>query len=124
MGERPPDKKSMGPYAPPLPSEAEREENEPMAVANDKQTSRDAFLPTSASLDAYDPEVARKWETVPESAKAGMGAVQESFTVGGRDAMGGQDKPETKAQERDPPGFSEVDEDGYKHLEGDDEKIE
>lgn len=121
MGETPPDKKSMGPYAPPLPSEAEREENEPMASANDKMTPRDSFLPTSSSLDAYDAEIAKKWATVPPSAKAGREAVQESFTVGGRDAMGGQDKPETKEQERNPPGFSDVDEDGYKHLKTEDE---
>ena len=121
MTRSPPDRKSTGPFAPPLPTEAEREENEPMAVANDKETSHDSFKPTSAPLDAFDPEVARKWETVPGS--AGRDAVQESFTVGGRDAQGGQDKPETKAQERDPPGFSEVDEDGYKRPTLDDDAV-
>lgn len=122
MGETPPDKKSMGPYSPPLPTEAEREEKEPMAVANDKRTSQDSFIPTSSPLDAYDADVARKWATVPPSAKPGMEGVQESFEVGGRDAMGGQDKPETKEMERDPPGYSEVDEHGYKHLKTEDEE--
>ena len=40
-----------GPYAPPKPSEAEDERPEPMAVARDKQTTNDAFMPTTAPME-------------------------------------------------------------------------
>jgi hypothetical protein len=115
----------MGPYAPPLPTEVERTEGEPMAVASDKMTAHDSFKPTTQSKDAYDKDVAQRWKTVPDSAKAGMNAVQESFSVNPRDAAEGktpeEEKPETVAMQ-DPPGYSEVDEHGYKHLKGEDEE--
>jgi hypothetical protein len=125
-GKKDPRFEPMGPYAPPLPTEAERTEGEPMAVANDKQTSHGkAFLPTTQSKDAYDPEVAQKWAFLPGSAQPGKDAVQESFTVNPRDAheRAGSpeaEKPETVKMENDPPGFSEVDERGFKRLETDD----
>lgn len=41
----------VGPYAPPGPSEAEDGRPEPMAVARDKQTTDDAFMPTTAPME-------------------------------------------------------------------------
>lgn len=122
----PPAKKpSMGPFAPTLPTDAERTEGEPMAVANDKRTPFDSFMPTTQSKDQYDRDVAKRWKTVPDSAKAGMNAVQESFSVNPRDAARGrtpeEEKPETVAAQ-DPPGYSKVDENGYRHLKSEDEE--
>ncbi len=45
----------VGPYAPPTPDEADGDAADavPMAVAQDKATWHDAFMPTSSSKDAY-----------------------------------------------------------------------
>lgn len=125
MGGSPPEKKSTGPFAPPRPTDVERTEGEPMAVANDKKTPFDSFMPTTQSKDAYDRDVAQKWRTVPGSAKPGMDAVQESFRVNPRgdveEKSPEEEKPETVAMQ-DPPGYSKTDERGYKHLETGDEE--
>lgn len=129
-GPKDPRSEPMGPYAPPLPTEAERTEGEPMAVANDKRSSSgQSFLPTTQSKDAYDPDVAKRWEQVPGSAEAGREAVQESFTVNPRDAheRAGSpeaEKPETVRQEAEPPGYTEVDERGFKRLKWDEDAVE
>ncbi|HEX2022367.1 MAG TPA: hypothetical protein VHH36_06610 [Candidatus Thermoplasmatota archaeon] len=88
----------MGPYAPPRPSEAEREEAEPMAVARDKETTDDAFMPTSAPLDSYDPEVALRHAAHP--------------------TRFARTRRENRAQE-EPPGYSETDERGFRRPETD-----
>lgn len=125
-GASPPDKKSTGPFAPPTQDEAEREKGMPMALANDLDTVHgESHLPTSQTLDAYDHDVAKRWETVPGSAdagKTGEDAIQETFTVGGRDEHGAQRKPETKKMVHDPPGYTEPDEDGYRHLKWDEKE--
>lgn len=82
----------VGPFAPTLPKTAEREEAEPMAVARDKQTIHDAFMPTSASLDAFDPEVARRH--------------------GMRGRMRTKEDGETRRMQA-PPGYTEADADGF-----------
>ena len=58
--------KPVGPFEPTLPKDAEAREAEPMAVANDKQTIHgESFLATSAPLDQYDADVARRYKQVP-----------------------------------------------------------
>lgn len=58
--------KPVGPFAPPLPKEAESREAEPMAVANDKANLHgESFVATSAPLDQYDADVARRYKQVP-----------------------------------------------------------
>jgi len=123
----PSDKKSLGPYAAPLQSEAELTEGEPMAVANDKlPTSSKSHLPTTQSKDAYDPAVAKEWQTVPDSAKPAPSG-EAPPTLNPKDAAKGktpaEETPETVAM-MDPPGFTEVDEDGYKRMKWDDSDLE
>lgn len=96
--------KSIGPFAPPFPSEVEQSRPEPMAVAMDKKTTNDAHMPTSAPMDAYDPEVARRYAQHPER-------------------MITRERSENRAAER-PPGYSEIDERGYRQLTGEDEARE
>lgn len=91
--------KPIGPFAPPLPTEVEDTPEEPMAVANDKATIHgESFLPTSAPMDQYDEEVARRYKQVP----------------------GAQMKPhgnaETVAMES-PPGYTEPNKRGWAKLE-------
>lgn len=57
---------TVGPFEPPFPSVVESSGPEPMAVAWDKQqTHGESFLATSAPMDAYDDEVARRYKQVP-----------------------------------------------------------
>lgn len=63
----------VGPFAPPTPSEAEQSRGEPMAVANDRTTVHsDSHMPTTASTDAMDAEVARKYRD-PNMGRGGVG---------------------------------------------------
>lgn len=90
--------KPIGPYAPPRPSEVEDSRPEPMAVANDKATIHsDSHLPTSAPMDAYSEEVARRYAQVPEKARTAA-------------------REENRAQE-DPAGYTPEDARGYKRLD-------
>lgn len=58
--------KPVGPFEPPLPKDAESREAEPMAVANDKANLHgESFVATSAPLDQYDADVARRYKQVP-----------------------------------------------------------
>lgn len=120
--------RSRGPYAPPLPTEAERTEGgEPMAVANDKATLHgESFLPTTQSKDAYDRDVAKRWETVPGSADGGKtGGIRDTENPIDAERRAGSpeaEKPETLRQSLHPPGYGETDERGYKHLKWDDEE--
>jgi len=51
----------VGPYDPPLPTEADDERNEPMAVARDRTTSEDSFMPTTAPTPSRErPQEERK----------------------------------------------------------------
>lgn len=118
-----------GPYAPPLPTEAEQTEGEPMAVANDKRhAGNQSFLPTTQSKDAYSPEVAKRWETVPGSYAGGKeGGIQDmrnpidlAREAGSPEA----EKPETAQMARQPPGYSRTDERGYKRLNWDGDENE
>lgn len=94
--------KPVGPYAPPRPSEAEREQGEPMAVANDKATRHgESFLPTTADLDQFDADVARRYKQVRE------GTVGDAIT---------RSREENRRQE-EPAGYSETDARGWRHLE-------
>lgn len=66
--------KPVGPFEPPLPKDAESRVAEPMAVANDKQTIHgESFVATSAPLDQYDAEVARRYKQVPAQPAKGDG---------------------------------------------------
>lgn len=99
-----PKSRSTGPFAPPTPSEAEGRDREPMAVANDKQqTHGESFVATSAPLDAYDPEVARRYKQVPA-----------------REMMA-RSKRETRAAER-PDGFTTPDEQGWAKPTGEEDE--
>lgn len=93
--------KPMGPYAPPLPKEAESEDNEPVAVNADKKTHRQSFLPTSASLDAFNEDVATKYHE---------GATKERMVAKSDDET---------TRKQDPAGFTKTDARGFKHLDAD-----
>lgn len=97
----------VGPFAPPTPSEAEVADHLPMAVANDLQTPHDAFMPTTASLDAFDPEVAARHRAHPPPRGAAS-----SPTTTTRDENRAQEKPE---------GYTDVDKLGFRQptLDGD-----
>lgn len=86
----------MGPYSAPTPSEVEEERGEPMAVARDKTTDQQSFVPTTASQDAFAPEVAEKYGA-PGGARGAMAASHEA----------------NRAAE-DPPGYTKVNEHGFK----------
>lgn len=95
------DQKPMGPYSPPLPSEAEQDQGEPMAVARDKQNPYgESFLPTTADLDQFDADVARRYKQVREGT-TGAGVTES--------------REENRAQER-PEGYTRRDENGWKKL--------
>ena len=101
MDERPkiPKVEPVGPFQPTLPKIAEQRGNEPMAVANDKQTIHgESFLATSAPLDAYDDEVARRYRQVP-AAQMRAKSDEESIAA------------------QSPPGFTKPDERGWARLE-------
>lgn len=51
----------VGPSAPPRPSEVDREERQPMAVASDAATMHDSFKPTTARPDQMSAETARRY---------------------------------------------------------------
>lgn len=52
----------VGPSAPPTPAEVDGPGVEPMAVASDKATLHgEGFVPTTASRDAFDADVAEKF---------------------------------------------------------------
>lgn len=92
-----------GPFSPPLPKSVDESEHEPMAVANDKQTIHgESFLPTTAPMDQYDDEVARRYRQVP-------GAQMKARTR------------EETVEAQSPPGFSAPDEQGFVHLEDEEE---
>lgn len=95
----------VGPYAPPTPSEAERTQGEPMAVARDKETLNDAFLPTSAPLDAYSQEVA------------------DAYRAHGSGARGVTESRKENARMEDPPGYTEPDKQSFRRPKlGDEEE--
>ncbi|HVM44779.1 MAG TPA: hypothetical protein VM582_02495 [Candidatus Thermoplasmatota archaeon] len=88
------------------PSEAEEEEGEPMAVANDKTTIHgESFLPSTASLDQYDEDVAQRYKQVPE--KNGGTPLSKGTT---------RSRKENRAME-DPPGYEVEKETGWKKPE-------
>lgn len=98
--------KPIGPFAPPRPSEVEDTPAEPMAVANDKATIQgESHVPTTAPMDQYDDEVARRYKQVP----------------------GAQMRPHGKAEHvamQHPPGYTEPNERGWaklKEQQGEDE---
>lgn len=111
-----------GPYSPPLQTEAERTDGgEPMAVANDKRHANDeGFRSTTQSKDAYDPDVARRWETVPGGKDAGKeGGISDTRNPidAAREAGSPEaEKPETAEMVRNPPGYGRTDARGYKQL--------
>lgn len=91
-----------GPFAPPTPSQVERSDPEPMAVARDKDTPHDAAMPTTARMDQWAPEVAERYR-------------DPLLTRTRRDA-----EPRSRVENRraeKPEGFTETDEDGFRHLE-------
>ncbi|HET6404191.1 MAG TPA: hypothetical protein VFH78_06050 [Candidatus Thermoplasmatota archaeon] len=92
---------TVGTDDPTRPSEAEQSEAEPMAVANDKTTIHgESFLPSTASLDQYDEEVARRYKGLP----------QEPLSKGTTSS-----RKENRAME-DPPGYEVEEETGWKKL--------
>lgn len=110
----------MGPYSPPLPTEAERKEGLPMAAANDFRTPHDAFLPTGSDPDdQIDPEVARRYRGPTGDAERVREGIQESFGVNPRNPGG--NGPESRKAE-DPPGYTKEDEHGFRHLKAYDDE--
>lgn len=93
----------IGPFEPPTPTEVESSGPEPMAVARDKQqTHGESFLATSAPMDAYDDEVARRYKQVPAS------------------QMMPKSRNEKRAAEH-PKGYTEPDKDGWAKPTGEEE---
>ena len=97
---------TVGPEDATRPSEAERTEGEPMAVANDKGTVHGkSHVPTTASLDQWDEEVARRYRQVPP---------ENGGTHVGKGTTASREM--NRAME-DPPGFEVEKETGWKKLE-------
>ena len=94
-------KRAVGPFAPPLPKTAENEEAEPMAVASDKELKHESFRPTSAPLDAFNEDVARRYH--PEVKASNMEPRSDE---------------ETK-RAQDPEGYTETDKRGFQHPDAD-----
>lgn len=94
-----------GPYSPPRPDEADQKGAEPMAVARDKTTPHDAFMPTTQSRDQLARDVAHKWRD------PNLGPVVDGPNPG----LG----PESKAESRHPTGHKDSDQPGYKELDED-----
>lgn len=104
----------MGPFTPPTPAEADQVQGEPMAVAADKMTRHgEGFLPTTAARDQMAPDVARKWRD-PQLQRGTRGGNAHP-TPHGAPVEGRTD--ENRRAER-PEGYTEVDENGWRHLEG------
>lgn len=91
----------MGPFSPPLPKTAESDEKEPMAVRSDKDTDRQSFLPTSANLDAFDEDVARKYR--PEATEERMLPKSDEET----------------REMQSPEGYTKTDKRGFRHPSAD-----
>lgn len=85
----------VGPFAPALPTQAEDERSVPMAVARDITTPHDAFMPTTASHDAYTDKA--------PGARASIASMLP------------RSHEENRAAER-PAGYSAIDENGFRHL--------
>ena len=96
---------TVGPEDATRPSEAEETEGEPMAVANDKVTTQgESHVPSTASLDQWDEEVARRYRQVPPA----NGGTQ----VG----KGTTESREMNRAMEDPPGYEIEKETGWKKL--------
>lgn len=91
----------IGPFAPPLPTDAEETSGgEPMAVANDKaNTHGESFVGTSAPRDQWDDAVARKYGKRVDRARS---------------------NDETRAAQS-PPMYTKPDENGWAHLRDEDD---
>lgn len=86
------------------PHMAELTEGEPMAVANDKMTKHgESFLPSTASMDAWDADVARRYKQVPEES-------------GGISAKGTTESREMNRAMEDPEEYEIEKETGWKKL--------
>jgi hypothetical protein len=96
--------KPVGPFAAPLPKSVDATDPEPMAVANDKQTIHgESFVATTAPMDSYDDDVARRYKQVP----------------------GSQIKPKSREETvamQSPPGYTEPDENGWAKPTGQEEE--
>lgn len=101
----------VGPFAPPLPSEADQSGPMPMAVAGDEDAQQDAFKPTTARKDQMSAEVARKYRD-PN--------VQKPSDVGRPSPTPHGEKPETRTDENkraeDPEEYEDAPQHGYRQL--------
>lgn len=93
----------VGPFDPPLPTEAARQEKKPMAVAGDEDAKAKAELPTTQFQDQMDPEVAEKWQ-------------DPNLKDGGRHERTGGKEGDAEA-ERNPPGFEKSRQEGYVEMD-------
>ena len=94
----------VGPYAPPLPTEAARQEKKPMAVAADEGEKGKSFLPTTQRQDQMSHEVADKWRD-PNLPKP----------EGRRETSGG--KEGDAEAEQNPPGHKRSGETGFVEMD-------
>jgi len=93
----------VGPFAPPLPSEADRKDGQPMAAAADEDQRRESAKPTTQNADQMSRETAQRWRD------PNLGPLE-----GAEDAKGLG--PESKAQER-APGYADRAQAGYKEMD-------
>ena len=104
----------VGPFAPPLPSEADQEGPMPMAVAGDEDAQQEAFKPTTAKKDQMSEEVARKYRD-PN--------LQKASEVGRASPTPHGKPPEARTDENkrreDPPDYEDAPQHGYRRLKDD-----
>jgi len=97
---------TVGPFSPPLPTDVEASRPEPMAVAWDKQqTHGESFVATSAPMDAYDEDVARRYKQVPA-----------------KDMMPHSDAEKRRETEH-PSGHTDPDDNGFAHPRTEDDEV-
>ncbi|HWH09082.1 MAG TPA: hypothetical protein VNX21_07765 [Candidatus Thermoplasmatota archaeon] len=104
----------VGPFGPPLPSEADQKGPMPMAVAGDEDAQQEAFKPTTASKDQMDADVARRYRD-PN--------LQRASDVGKPSPTPHGEPPGERADENrrmeDPPGYEDAPQHGYRQLKDD-----
>lgn len=105
----------VGPFAPPTPSEADQREGLPMAAARDEDARMISFLPTTQSADQMAPDVAERYRD-PQLTKPPRGA--GAPTPHGRRV---EDRHDENRAAESPPGYTPVDENGWRRLQDEDE---
>ena len=101
----------VGPFAPPLPSEADQGGPMPMAVAGDEDAQQEAFKPTTARKDQMSAEVARKYRDPNLQRPEDVG--KPTPTPHGQAPA--QRTDENKRRE-DPPDYEDAPQRGYRQM--------